>query len=133
MATQDRNRQLNTMFTECLFNLMNEQGLRHLEQSGYDYQYNNKDCFPMMVKALIQICEVDTQATSFLVRNEMARLNEKIVELQYNVKEFNMHVNDLIERLEIAGETSHDLFIQVSNAYKRCPDNNFQQELRAQA
>ena len=133
MGLQVRGTQLNHMFVNCLFNSMNSEGLRNLEQSGYCYQVNDEDCFPLMVKTMIQLCEVDTQATSFLVRHDMAKLTPKIQELKYDIKEFNMHVNNLIERLETAGETSQDLFIQVFNAYKVCPDEDFQQELKAQA
>lgn len=130
ISTNGREKQLNNMFATLMFNSMNTDGALALENSGYDYNIQGEASFPLLIKSIIQLCEVDTFASSFLVREQMSALPSKIVELQYDIKAFNMHVNDLIKKLKQSGEKSDDLFLNVLNSYKICPDQDFKDEYK---
>ena len=133
MGTDDKNKQLNSMFATLMFNSMDAEGTMALENSGLDYKVNGSASFAIMVKGIIQLCEVDTFASSFLIREKMALLPQTIEEIKFDIRAFNMHANDLVTKLSLSGEKSDDLFLNVFNSYKKCPDEDFHSEFLAQA
>jgi len=98
MATNNRLKQLNHMFVELLHESMNTDGYRSLAQSSHNYKVNGADRFALMIKSIIQMCGVDSFANAFNIRNKMSDLPVKLVELKFDIKEFNMYVNDLVEQ-----------------------------------
>lgn len=121
----------NSMAYRCVMASLSTEGHDHLIRSRHVYKIEGTISVTLLIKALIQMCEIETYFTSFMVRNEMSKLTTKLSELKYDINAFNEHVTTLEQQLLRNNETSDDLFIHVLNAYSSCEDQKFQSEVDA--
>ena len=80
---------------------------------------------PLLLKCIISEIFVDTRATVTLIRTKLSKLDTKMVELNYNVEEFNLYVNTLLTNLAARGEKTQDLFTNLIKGYETVPDEKF--------
>jgi hypothetical protein len=80
---------------------------------------------PCYLKAILNKFYVETNATNFYLRQKLHNLPITIVELNYNIAEFNDHTMEIVQNLAMGGHTSDDLLVYVFNAYLKVPDNVF--------
>ena len=78
-----------------------------------------------MLLVIIQRATVNVQASAFLYRQKLVRAPEVIREMDYNIKEFNKYVSDVLFNLRARGETAPDTLVHLFNAYKNAPDEDF--------
>jgi hypothetical protein len=78
-----------------------------------------------MLKVVISLAYIDTQATSAFIRTELTRMDEKIRSFQYDVKKFNTWVKGQVSALAARGETTSDLIVNLFKGYEAVPDKVF--------
>lgn len=76
-------------------------------------------------KVIMSIAQVDTRATISVIRTRLSSLDNKIIELDDDVKEFNRYVKSNLNDLAARGETTSDLLVNLFKAYRLCKDEEF--------
>jgi hypothetical protein len=80
-----------------------------------------------LLKTIIGKSTVDTAATVHVLRESVANLSTKMVELSSNVTAFNLHVTQIHNSLLARGEQVPELLYNLFRAYKVCSDSTFAQ------
>jgi hypothetical protein len=80
---------------------------------------------PCYLKAILNKFYVETNATNFYLHQKLHNLPVMIVELNYNVADFNDHTMEIVQNLAMGGHTSKDLLVYLFNAYLKVQDNAF--------
>lgn len=130
MNTQTRIAQDNYMLQKCIMESLSQEALIKLQLSPHAHEINGEVCAAMLIKKLILMCEVENYATSFHVRDQMTKLKQKMIEVDYDIDDFNEHVIKLRRQLQLGGEESNDLFMHVMKAYLICKDKDFVAEIK---
>jgi hypothetical protein len=79
----------------------------------------------LLLKTLIGKAVVDTDATIYTLRNSIGCLDHKIVELQSNIKLFNLYVVQQKSGLIARGEDTPELVMNLFKAYACVSDETF--------
>jgi hypothetical protein len=79
----------------------------------------------LLLKTIIGKAVVDTDATIYTLRNSIGRLDHKIVELQSNIKLFNLYVVQQKSGLTARGEETPELVMNLFKAYACVSDETF--------
>ena len=79
----------------------------------------------MLLKVIIRESDVDTQATSAFIRQQLAALDEYIGTVDFNIKKFNTHVKYLIRDLKRRRQQSTDVLTNLFKGYKAASDKVF--------
>ena len=87
---------------------------------------------PCFIKVIIRNTTVDTRSTVFHIRENLNRLEAKILEVSYDIEAFNLYVTAQVEQLAARGESSSDLLINVFAAYLAVPDKKFVEYIEKQ-
>jgi hypothetical protein len=85
-------------------------------------QVTNGPCF---LKVLIRNTTIETRSTVFHLRENLNNLENYMVEITYNIDNFNLYVTTQVEQLAARGESSSDLLINLFAAYLSVPDRKF--------
>lgn len=93
--------------------------------SKNNYMVDGEEDGPSLFKVIIMKSQLDTMATVSHIRENLSRLDEKMVELNYNIITFNEYVYQQTAALNARGQTSNDLFISVMRGYREIEDQNF--------
>jgi hypothetical protein len=78
-----------------------------------------------LLKTIIGKSTVDTAATVHVLRESVATLASKMVELGSNITAFNLHVTQVHNALLARGEAVPELLYNLFKAYKMCSDSTF--------
>lgn len=79
----------------------------------------------LLLKTIIGKSVVDSAATVDTLRNSIAALDSKMVDLQSNVKQFNLHVINIRNGLVARGELVPELMTNLFKAYAKVSDEEF--------
>jgi hypothetical protein len=79
----------------------------------------------VLLKILVGVSHIDTNATTSYIRNELCSLELYLPQIGYDVEKLNEHVRHLMENLEARGETTYDLLSFLFKAYAVVPDAKF--------
>ena len=82
------------------------------------------------LKVIIGKSMIDTDATINTLRIQISNLSTKMVELKYNVKEFNSYVAVIRNSLLVRGEEVPELVINLFKAYLVVNDDEFVRYMR---
>jgi hypothetical protein len=85
-----------------------------------------------LLKTIIGKSVVDTLATEGTLRNALSNLPSKIIELQSNIKLFNLYVVQQRFGLTARGVSVPELLNQLFNAYRNASDPRFVQTINSQ-
>jgi hypothetical protein len=85
-------------------------------------QITNGPCF---LKVLIRNTTVDTRSTVYHLRENLNHLENFMVEITYDIDQFNLYVTNQVEQLAARGESSSDLLVNLFAAYLAVPDRKF--------
>jgi hypothetical protein len=83
----------------------------------------------VLLKMLIGVSHVDTNATALFIRGELCSLELCLPTIGHDVEKLNQHVRHLMERLSSRGETTYNL---LSFPFKACavvPDAKFRDHI----
>jgi hypothetical protein len=78
-----------------------------------------------LLKVIISLAYIDTQATSAFIRTELTRMDSKIASLNFDIKKFNAWVKGQVAALAARGETTSDLIVNLFKGYEAVPDRVF--------
>lgn len=79
----------------------------------------------MMLKKIIGISSIDTMAKVLLLRDEIAALPHKMVDLKGDVREFNLYAQRKRDDMLSRGQGVEELIAHLFRAYLQSPDENF--------
>ena len=99
------------------------QTIMALEKDKYTVQ--GQVITALFYKILISKAEVDTQATIALTRTALTKLDQKMLDLNSNVKDFNTYVKTCKSKLNNRRADSSDLLINLFTGYKAARDSDF--------
>ena len=127
---RERNAQNASQMYEFLFASLTAEALAMVLSDYADYtiitedgtQVTNGPCF---LKVIIRNTTVDTKSTIFHIRENLNHLSSKMIEVSYDIEEFNMYVTSQVEQLSARGAQSSDLLINLFEAYLAVPDRKF--------
>jgi hypothetical protein len=77
-----------------------------------------------LLKVLLQESYVENQALTSLIRRQLAKLDDKIMDLSYDIGKFVSYVTDLITKLHAQGETSSDLMTNLFSAFEKVTNSH---------
>jgi hypothetical protein len=99
LGKQTRKAQDNYLMVQCILNSLDTEGSKALRSSQYSYNHNGEPSAALLIKVLLLDCEVETASTNFFVRAQLGELEQFMVNIDYNVIEFNKHVSELLRKL----------------------------------
>ena len=80
---------------------------------------------PCLLKVIIRNTTIDTNSTIFHIRENLNHLQSKMLEVSYDIEDFNLYVTSQVEQLAARGAKSSDLLINLFEAYLAVPDRKF--------
>jgi hypothetical protein len=80
---------------------------------------------PLLLKVITMKAHVDSTATVAHIRDELSKLDARMVTLDSDVQAFNVHVKSQVRMLAARGETSNDLLSNLFKGYKKVDDDEF--------
>ena len=116
-----RNAQNSQMMYECLSNSLTKAAFDKVSAEADSYTYTMGDQQyedgPSFLKCIISETEVDTRATTSLVRYNLSTLDKYMVTVKYDIIAFNEYVKDQRKVLVSRGEdvTKHKMVLEISN------------------
>ena len=132
-----RNAQNASQMYEFLYNSLTEEAKLMVLSDYTDYTIVNDDGIhinngPTFLKVIIRNTTVDTRSTVYHLRENLKHLEVKMIELGYDIDQFNQYVTSQIEQLAARGETSSDLLLNLVDAYLAVPDKKFVEYIEKQ-
>lgn len=103
LGMQSRAAQDNYLMVQCILNSLDAEGSKTLRSSQYSYTHNGEPSAALLVKVLLLDCEMETASTNFFVRAQLGELEQYMVNIDYNVVEFNKYVSELLRKLRQGG------------------------------
>ena len=79
----------------------------------------------LFYKLIMGHSNIDTLATISLTRHLLATLDSKMIDVDSNIREFNVHVQELRNKLAQYGAMSEDTLVNLFRGYKAARDNSF--------
>ena len=71
---------------------------------------------PCLLKVIVRNTTVDTRSTVFHIRENLNHLEAKMLEISYDIEDFNLYVTNQVEQHAAWGESSSDLLINLFEA-----------------
>jgi hypothetical protein len=112
------------MFT-CIYNSLTAKMINRMSLESSKHHVGVTPVAALFYKQLMGDSTVDTTATISLTRQQLATLDTKMIDLNSNIREFNIYVQELRSRLIQYGATSEDVLVNLFRGYKAARDNNF--------
>jgi hypothetical protein len=112
------------MFT-CIYNSLTANMINRMSLESARHTIGVTPIAALFYKQLMGDSTVDTTATISLTRHQLATLDTKMIDLNSNIREFNIYVQELRTRLTQYGATSEDVLVNLFRGYKAARDNNF--------
>ena len=127
---QTRKAQNNENMYQCLYNSISSEVLTEMLLRREAYTVNNVHIAALFYKCIMSYASVDTTATLSLTRAKLAALDKVMLELNSNIKEFNVEVGRLKASLAQYGTQSEDLVVNLFKGYKAARDNGFHEYIK---
>jgi hypothetical protein len=112
------------MFT-CIYNSLTANMINRMSLEGSRHTVGVTPIAALFYKQLMGDSTVDTTATISLTRQQLATLDVKMIDLNSNIREFNIYVQELRTKLIQYGTTSQDVLVNLFRGYKAARDNQF--------
>ena len=120
-----RRAQNNYMMYLTLVNSLDNNTQATMELEKANYTIEDTHVAALYFKILMSKAQIDTQATIALTRTALTRLDEKMLELNSNISEFNKFVKNCRLKLNSRGADTTDLLIHLFIGYKSARDSKF--------
>lgn len=122
---QNRKAQNNENMYQCLYNSISSEVLTEMLLKQEAYTVNNVHIAALFYKCIMSYASIDTTATLSLTRAKLAALDKVMLELNSDIKAFNVEVGRLKASLAQYGTQSEDLVVNLFKGYKAARDNSF--------
>ena len=95
-----------------------------------DFTIDGRGSGPLLLKVLISLAHVDTEATVMVLRQRLADLHIYIMDVNADIAKFNFYVDETLRALNARGEQTLDLLPNLFKAYETVNDDNFLEFIR---
>jgi hypothetical protein len=126
----NRKSQDNSMFHEAMMNSLTAKASVKIRNHEAEYTINGEPSALLLFKVIVRESHVDSGATAFQIRRQMASVSQLMPKHQWNIASFNEAVRELVSRLEARGEKSQDLLMHLFTAYLTCKDSTFNEYIK---
>lgn len=109
----------------CLYQSLSQIGRDKVTLREDEYKIGDEEVGILFLKIIISTSSIDTNATVSSIRNQLNNLDIYIKKVDFDIAKFNMHVQQLVQRLAARKQTTHDLLTNLFKAYKTVPDKEF--------
>jgi hypothetical protein len=109
----------------CLFDSLTTDFQNRVTLEKDKWHVENHPDGACLLKVVISLAYIDTQATSAFIRTELTRMDTKITSLNFDIKKFNGWVKGQVAALAARGETTSDLIVNLFKGYEAVPDRVF--------
>ena len=120
-----RNAQASAQLFHCLAASITEDVAQRMIPFTENYTVGGTLDGPCYLKTLMDVCLMETAATTRLIRESLMNLEPKMSEYSNNIEDFNNYVLLQLKLLSARGETTNDLMNSLLKAYKSVPDKEF--------
>jgi len=120
-----REAQLSMQLYQCITKSLTEAGQAKVMLSHSDYIVDGSPSGVALIKVIVRISYVDTNATVLTIRNNLSTLDTCMVTMDSNVEKFNDYVKTQMEALAARGETTNDIIANLFKGYKAASDDKF--------
>jgi len=122
------------MLYECIMNSLSPDGKQkiNVHKNEYHLKDGNKR-IPSglsLFKVLVRESYLDSNATTSMIRQQLAKLHEYMESVGNDVIKFNNHVKMLLTALHARNESTLDLLTYLFEAYAICKDKEFNKFIR---
>jgi len=90
-----------------------------------DYKVGNHHAAVALLKVIIRVSDIDTNATASYIRTQLANLDEYMATIDSDIEKFNQHVRELILQLQQRRQASTDVLTNLFKGYKAAKDKQF--------
>jgi hypothetical protein len=125
VGNNSRKAQNNAHMFTCIYNSLTANMINRMSLESSRHYIGVTPIAALFYKQLMGDSTVDTTATISLTRHQLATLDTKMIDLNSNIREFNIYVQELRTRLTQYGATSEDVLVNLFRGYKAARDNNF--------
>jgi hypothetical protein len=124
-GTQTRNAQNAVQIAVCLSSSLTPDARNKLQLETDKFTVHNQVDGLLMFRMIVGLAQIDTRATVSVVRNNLTRLDTKVVELEDNITSLNEFVKSQMAILRARGETTNDLLTNLFKGYRAVKDQSF--------
>jgi hypothetical protein len=121
----DRKAQESFQLYQALMNSLSAAGRAKVTIWATDYTINDLPSGVLLLKKIIQVSMIDTNATAAYIRTQLSSLDNYIITMGSDITKFNQHVKSLVLQLQKRRETSNDLLTNLFKGYRACDDRKF--------
>lgn len=125
LGHQSRAAQDSFMLYNCIYSSLTKEGIRKVNLKKEQYTINNQVDGPCLLKTIIMVSHIDTNATTKMLKDKLHDLPEYMRQIKSNIELFNQHVEIIVDMLAARGEETSDLLTYLFNGYKACTDQVF--------
>jgi hypothetical protein len=125
ILANNRKTQNNYNMYMCMKNSLTKEMQNSMELEQEQYTVQNTVVAALFYQILMSKAEVGTQATIALTRNSLTKLDQKMLELDSNVNDFNEFVKSCKRKLTNCRANSNNLLINLFTGYKAARDSRF--------
>jgi hypothetical protein len=122
---QSRNNQNSLMLYMFLSNSLDTTAHNAMDINPEKYRINGMNEGVLFLKEIITKAYVDTNATVDTIRKSISKLDDKIKEMKFDIKNFNTYVKTQVNALLAHGIECTELITNLFSAYKEVPDDEF--------
>ena len=115
-ASQD-----DTMLFNLLMNSISSDGKKKVMGQSKDYKIGPSYLGICLLKVIVGICHIDTNASNTVIRMNLTNLDRYMVTVSHDIIKFNEYVAAQVTMISGRGEKSQDLF----KGYNDCADRQF--------
>jgi hypothetical protein len=123
--SQTREQQDSRQLYQCINASLTQEAKVAITLRAQDYIVGGKESGACLLKVLIELASIDTQATTRFLRSRLMKLDEYMVTCNSNVETFNQYVLDQTNSLHARGEETLDLVVNLFIGYLAASDKKF--------
>ena len=127
---QNRISQNSYMSYMCLMASLNEDAKAQVNLRREDFIIDDVGSGPLLLKVIISLAYVDTEATVMVLRQRLSDLHIHIADFNGDIIKFNSYVKATLQGLHARGERTLDLLPNLFKAYETVSDENFLEMIR---
>ena len=125
LGSETREAQDNHMLYQAIMKGLSKEAKNKIMLKRDEYTIDGQPSANLLIKILVRECHLDTNATVATIRNNLAKLDEYIVTVGYDIGKLNDYVQTNVQELETRGEESHDIVLNLFRGYANAKDSRF--------
>ena len=125
VGISNRKAQNNHMMAECMLASIVESYFYVISNEHEKYTVQDVKVSSLLYKLLMTKAIVDTRATTYQFRNNLANMDNYMTSVKSNIEMFNIYVKNTIEGLKARRESVDDLMMLIFKGYKAASESKF--------